>query len=88
MLPVGVDERLYSVVSAIYGVLLSYSKRCYLSVMTNKNETLKKFERSKIIMGKMIFNQEESFFSLTVSTLSTPILRLRAERFTELTMKT
>ena len=87
MLPVGVDERLYSVVSAIHGVLLSYSKRCYLSVMTNKNETLKKFERSKIFMGKMIFNQEESFFSLTVSTLSTPILRLRAERFTEPTMK-
>ena len=61
MLPVGVDERLYSVVSAIHGVLLSYSKRCYLSVMTNKNETLIKFERSKIFMEKLNFNQEESF---------------------------
>ena len=39
-------------------------------------------------MGKMIFNQEESFFSLTVSTLSTPLSRFVAERFTELTMKT
>ena len=37
-------------------------------------------------MGKMIFNQEESFFSLTVSTLSTQILRFSAERFAELTI--
>ena len=29
--------------------------------MTNKNETLKKFERSKIIMEKFKFDQEESF---------------------------
>ena len=61
MLPVGVDERLYSVVSAIHGVLLPCYNRCYLSVMTNKNETLRKFERSKIYMEKFKFNQEESF---------------------------
>ena len=30
--------------------------------MTNKNETLKKFERSKISMEKFKFDQEESFF--------------------------
>ena len=61
MLPVGVDERLYSVVSAIHGVLLSCYNRCYLLVMTNKNETLIKFERSKIFMEKLKFDQEESF---------------------------
>ena len=53
VLPVGVDERLYSVVSAIYGVLLSCYNRCYLSVMTNEKRNFEKIWKEQNLYGKI-----------------------------------